>query len=518
LIKNCNFKDIEITPQFQAALNAMRNSCENIFITGKAGTGKSTLLTYFRANTIKKVIVLAPTGVAALNVKGETIHSFFRFKANITVNEAFRLGSKLKRTKIFEELDAIVIDEISMVRADLLDCMDNFLRSILKTAKPFGGKQMIWIGDLHQLPPVVTRDDESYFSEVYDSPYFFSARVVNRSSFALSFIELEKIYRQKNKGFIDILNAVRTKSITASQLAIINKRVEPENNLFDEGGIYLTTTNAAAKRINTQQLDKLASDVYENRAEYNKKFDLKMAPTETNLQIKEGAQVMFVSNHIGGLWVNGTLGEVIAIDEFEQEVTVKIQDGIVVTVSPHKWQMHKYVYDQENQVLTQEASGSFTQFPLKLAWAITIHKSQGKTFSRVMIDLGHGAFAKGQVYVALSRCQTLEGISLKVLLRERDILLDSAVINFLDAYKYCDSDVILTHAEKVAKIQAAIDSESELSITYMSQDRQSSLRRVSPKRVGALSSSETNAEAMQCYCYKRQALRTFRVDRILDIR
>ena len=227
---------------------------------------------------------------------------------------------------------------------------------------------------------------------------------------------------------------------------------------------------------------------------------------------------MFVSNHIGGLWVNGTLGEVIAIDEFEQEVTVKIQDGIVVTVSPHKWQMHKYVYDQENQVLTQEASGSFTQFPLKLAWAITIHKSQGKTFSRVMIDLGHGAFAKGQVYVALSRCQTLEGISLKVLLRERDILLDSAVINFLDAYKYCDSDVILTHAEKVAKIQAAIDSESELSITYMSQDRQSSLRRVSPKRVGALSSSETNAEAMQCYCYKRQALRTFRVDRILDIR
>jgi ATP-dependent DNA helicase PIF1 len=518
-IKPLHFKDIEITPQFQTALNAMMDTRDHIFLTGKAGTGKSTLLTYFRSQTSKKIVVLAPTGVAALNVRGETIHSFFRFKSNVTVPEATRSGSKLKRTRILEEIDAIVIDEISMVRADMLDCMDQYLRAALKSKKPFGGKQMIWIGDLHQLPPVVTRDEHAFFREVYESPYFFSANVMKNTSFILNFVELEKIYRQKNDFFIDILNGVRNRSISNEQLATLNDCVESDDHVFNEGGIYLTSTNAAAKEINTKQLDKLPGFVFANPADYSRNFDLKMAPTDVHLGLKEGAQVMFVSKHAAGLWVNGTLGEVTAINEFEQEVSVKIEDGPEVLVTPHKWAMYKHVYDQETQTLTQETSGSFTQLPLKLAWAITIHKSQGKTFNRVMIDLGYGAFAKGQVYVALSRCQTLEGVSLKSPLRKRDIMVDNDVLNFLDGCKLPDPDIILTYADKVAKIKDAIDSGAELSITYISEGRESSLRRVWPKRLGKLSGADNcNVIAMQCYCYKRQAVRTFRVDRIIDIR
>jgi ATP-dependent DNA helicase PIF1 len=511
-------KNIEITQQFQAGLDAMMHTQDHIFLTGKAGTGKSTLLTYFRSKTKKKIVVLAPTGVAALNVGGETIHSFFKFKSNITVNDAIKLGTRLKKTMLFEKIDAIVIDEISMVRADLIDCMDSFLKAVLKNDKPFGGKQMIWIGDLHQLPPVVTRDDYAFFKEVYDSPYFFSSKVMQDLSFILNFFELNKIYRQKNMFFIDILNAVRTKTITPDQLATLNQRVESDKHIFNEKGIYLTSTNAAAKSINSLQIKKLPGFSYSHPAEYSKNFDLKIAPTDTFLELKEGAHVMFVCNHSGGQWVNGTLGEIIAISEFEQEVTVRTQAGINVTVTPHKWSMHKHVYDQKTQTLTQKTSGSFTQFPLKLAWAITIHKSQGKTFSRVMIDLGNGAFAKGQAYVALSRCKTLEGISLKTPLRPRDIIVDNAVLNFLNSYNNPNPEIILTSADKLTLIQDAIDSESIISISYISQGRKSSLRRVWPKKLGhAPSLKDGNIMAMQCYCYKRQAIRTFRIDRIVDI-
>ena len=424
---------IEITPEFETALSAMNDSNDHLFITGNAGTGKSTLLSYFRKQRTKPIAVLSPTGVSALHVKGETIHSFFRFKANITVEEAIRLGQRLQNTALFEHLDTIVIDEISMVRADLMDCIDQFLRAVLRSPLPFGGIQMIWLGDLYQLPPVVTREEEVYFSEVYKTPYFFSSHAVNTPQFQLKTLSLTKIYRQQETTFISILNAVRTGTITGDQLKTLNKRVQPDIDIIKEKGIYLTSTNARAHDINADALTLLDTPLFSYKAKHSSKFDLKLAPTNIQLDLKVGAQVMFVSNHPHGLWVNGTLGTISDINVEKRIVTVKTDTGDSVSVSPHQWQMYKHMFDHETRTLQKESTGTFTQFPLQLAWAVTIHKSQGKTFNSVMIDMGSGAFAKGQTYVALSRCKTLEGLYLKQALSFSDILIDPAVVQFSES-------------------------------------------------------------------------------------
>ena len=417
---------LTITPEFKQALELLLNSSDHIYLTGKAGTGKSTLLSYFRLQTKKKIAVLAPTGVAALNIQGETIHSFFRFKSNVTVEDAQRQGQKLLNTRLYEELDAIVIDEISMVRADLIDCMDVFLRAVLNNNKDFGGLQMIWVGDLHQLPPVVTQDDHQFFKHVYPSPYFFSARVVRQHSFVIHKVELSTIFRQDNRLFIDFLNAIRYDTITTDQLTEFND-FACQNNPDTDNAIYLTTTNAAAQQINDAALRQLDEEAVVYHASYSKSFDKKMAPTDEELVLKVGARVMFVNNHTGGAWVNGSIGKVVLINQDEDEVIVRLANGIDVPVTPHKWQMYKYSYDQEQHNLVQKSAGSYTQFPLKLAWAITIHKSQGKTFDNVIIDFGRRAFAQGQVYVALSRCRDINGLRLTRPLRQSDIILDSAV-------------------------------------------------------------------------------------------
>ncbi len=508
---------IEITPEFEQAISIMQHSSDPLFVTGKAGTGKSTLLSYFRSQSSKKVVVLAPTGVAALHVKGETIHSFFRFKANVTTADASRLGQKAKNTRLLDQLDAIIIDEISMVRADLIDCMDLYLREALKNSKPFGGKQMIWIGDLYQLPPVVTRDEQTYFREVYDTPYFFSAHSVQNPQFDLQFIELSKIYRQKNKDFITILNAIRVRNVSPLQLAQLNKQVLPPNSIGDPGTIYLSTTNATAATINVENLRKLVGDPYLHAGQHSRNFDIKMAPTELQLTLKVGAQVMFVNNDPLGLWVNGTLGKVTAIHDYEEEVEVMTQDGMTVTVAPHQWQAYKHVYDADSKTLQKESAGTFTQFPLKLAWAITIHKSQGKTFAKAIVDFGNRAFAKGQVYVALSRCESLEGLSLKRAVRMSDILVDPKITHFLSRFDKPEPLKRLSYLDKQTLIEQAISTESEIVITYISQDKQLSKRRVFPRKLGPLSLADPGTLALQCYCFTRQSIRVFRLDRILEI-
>ncbi len=429
---------IELNSDFIRILDLMEKSPQSLFLTGKAGTGKSTLLSYFREHTRKSVVVLASTGVAALNVKGETIHSFFRFGTTVTPESARKTAAKIKKTDFYEAIQTIVIDEISMVRADVFECVDIFLRTVCKTTKPFGGKKMILIGDLMQLPPVLTREDSVYFHELYASPYFFSAEVMANPHFEWQRVELEKVFRQQDPLFIEFLNAVRDNTLSESHLQSFNRQCYKKKQDIDEGCVVLTTTNKKADLFNQKKLLTLASVERVFSAKISEEFDSKYAPAETELQLKAGAQVMFLNNDMGNRWVNGTIGCVNRIDDqFETPaILVDLPEGTQVTVFPHTWELFKYRFDTDSKALSQEKVGDYTQYPLKLAWAMTIHKSQGKTFDKVIIDLESGAFAHGQTYVALSRCRSIDGIGLTVPLKKRDIVIDKRVLEFLDSINF----------------------------------------------------------------------------------
>src|SRR3989338_4139502 len=458
---------IEINAEFKKALEVMEHTSKNVFITGKAGTGKSTLLNYFRAHTRKKVVVLAPTGVAALNVQGETIHSFFRFKPDITLQKIKKLSGK--RGRIFNEIDAIIIDEISMVRSDLLDCADKFLR--LNTAgskRPFGGIQMIFIGDLYQLPPVVTSSEKDIFRSHYQSQYFFDAAVFKE--FPMEFIELEKIYRQKDEKFIGLLNAIRNNSITDEDLALLNRRVG----------------------------------------------------ADSALRLAVGAQVMLLNNDTAGRWVNGSLGEITKIKSNREEnadsILIKLAEGNIEEVFPFSWEIFHFSFNETSSMIEAETVGSFTQYPLKLAWAITIHKSQGKTFDRVIIDMGRGAFAHGQTYVALSRCRSFEGISLVRPLRKSDILMDRRVVRFVTNHQYGLSERDMPFEDKLSMIKEAITHKLCLEITYLKASDEKSRRVLKPRRVGTMSYLDKEFMGLEAFCLQRKEDRVFRVDRILEMK
>jgi len=415
----------------------MEDTGKNVFITGKAGTGKSTLLEYFRTRTKKRVVVLAPTGVAALNVRGETLHSFFRFKPDITVQKVRRVRSTLRR--IYQELDAIVIDEVSMVRADLLDCVDLFLRLNGRSSTlPFGGIQMMFIGDLYQLPPVVTSQERPIFTQHYPGPYFFDAQVF--ADLPLEFVELKKVYRQQDEGFIALLNRIRNNTVTESDLRLLNRRVGvsfPQKE--GEFVVCLTTINRTALTLNQENLRRLPGKTYEYRARVEGEFDAHSYPTDYHLKVKVGAQVMMLNNDKEGRWVNGSLGRITGVsydpDEDGDVIMVQFQDGRLAPVKPFQWEIFRFRYQPATKTIESETVGTFTQYPLKLAWAVTIHKSQGKQFDRVIIDLSRGTFATGQVYVALSRCTSLAGIALKRPLRKSDIFTDWRIVKFLTRFQ-----------------------------------------------------------------------------------
>ncbi len=423
-------QNIEINKEFEQAYNLMENTNEHVFLTGRAGTGKSTLLQYFRQKTQKNVVALAPTGVAAINVKGQTIHSFFGFPPHPISSDHIR---KRKNRKVYEELDTIIIDEISMVRADMLDAINYFMRINGKyRSRPFGGAQMIFIGDLFQLPPVVSNDVEKrLFEFMYETPFFYSSQVLYNVD--VKYIELKKVYRQKDGHFLGLLDQIRTKQLDYFTLRNLNERYKPYFSPPKDGKfITLTATNAIARRINEVELEKLSNKKRLYQGEVEGKFEDRRLPNDMLLVFKEGAQVMFVRNDPYQRWVNGTIGTIQYLDEETVSVKVEGEKGEVVhTVNKEKWELLKYVYNEEKASIDTEVQGSFTQYPLKLAWAITIHKSQGKTFDKVFIDMGRrGAFAPGQVYVALSRCTTLEGIVLKKPIKASDIMVDQRVLAF----------------------------------------------------------------------------------------
>jgi ATP-dependent DNA helicase PIF1 len=423
--------DIELNEDFVNAYDLMESTSPCIFITGKAGTGKSTLLRYFKQNTKKRYAVLAPTGIAAINVAGQTIHSFFRFPPRPINPDDIQVVQNAQKRKLYEALDTIVIDEVSMVRSDMMDGIDRFMRRNGRNRSlPFGGAQMIFIGDLFQLPPVVAdREEAKMFTDRWDSPYFFDAHVFREIE--MQTVELEKIYRQSDQSFINLLNAVRVNSSSDGFIEEINRRYNPEfipneNEYF----ITLTTTNAIAADINEERLNLLPTELKEFKGRIEGNFKRQDAPTDLTLYLKENAQVMFVKNDKDKRWVNGTIGKVRGIRG--RTIEVEIGGRYRHTVEPVTWEIVKYRYDEERQRIITEVTGSFTQYPLKLAWAVTIHKSQGKTFDKVIINLGNGAFAHGQLYVALSRCRTLNGITLKSRVKTSDVIVDPRIVDFFE--------------------------------------------------------------------------------------
>lgn len=418
---------IDINPEFEKAFNTLENTNTNLLITGKAGTGKSTFLEYFTQNTKKNIAILAPTGVAALNVNGETIHSFFHFHPHVTKKEVEKKASRVKKDSIYHHLDLIIIDEISMVRADLFDYIDIFLRKALHKNEPFGGVQMCLIGDLYQLPPIVMSDEKAFFQENYTSHYFFGTDVFRDMFFNLRCLELDTVYRQSDSQFINVLNAIRENKLSEEHYEFLNDRVTDVEN--DEDYVTIVATNRSADKINSDNLNKLYTKSKKYVGNVKGRLSEGVYPTELELTLKVGAKVMFLNNDSNGRWVNGTVGEITELHK--DKIVVGTDSGKSYEVEPHEWEVNKYVYDEDSKSLEQELVGSFKQFPLRLSWAITVHKSQGKTFDNVIIDMGWGTFVSGQLYVALSRCRTSEGLVIKRRSRLNVIETDVIVSQFL---------------------------------------------------------------------------------------
>ena len=425
---------IVITPQFQQVLDIVENTENHLFITGKAGTGKSTLLGLVRTMLKKTTVVLAPTGLAAINVSGQTIHSFFHFSPNITVREAAEIGSRRGKTKLFEALRVLIIDEVSMVRADILDCVDAFLQSAKGNSSPFGGVQVIFIGDLYQLPPVLRKEEIAEFTKRYASGYFFSAEVIKRLMSDLmggwNYVELTQIFRQSDELFIDLLNNIRHNTNVSQTLKTINQQVLKTGQELPKEVIVLTTTNKTADEINDKNLNFLNSEerVYEGRLTGD--FVERDMPTAMRLVLKAGARVMCLKNDSKGRWVNGTLATVIEV--LLESVKIQLENGSKVEIASEIWNKTRVEFNSETNTLEQKTVGSFSQLPLKLAWAITIHKSQGQTFDKLVLNLEGGAFTAGQAYVALSRCRRLEGLYLTKAIQIRDVKTDPIVHRFFD--------------------------------------------------------------------------------------
>ena len=412
-------------------MELLENSRNNIFIYGRAGTGKSTLLRLFKETTKKQIVVLAPTGVAALNINGQTIHSFFRFPPGIIVNSALK---KQRNRSIYKKLEVIVIDEISMVRADMLDNIDHFLRVNRDSPLPFGGIQMVFIGDLFQIPPVVSQAfEKQYISEKFETPYFFSSNVLKNNDIQLIYIELHEVFRQVDRTFINLLESIRMNEMDWDQLQELNARHKPE---FIKEGNYITlcSRNLLANKINNEKLDEIDSGVFSYEAMIEGEFPESIFPTDPVLTLKVGAQIIFIRNDIDKKYVNGTIGKISYLDNYVIRAEI-FESGETreIEVYPEIWENTRYIFDKDsNSEIRQETMGTFNQYPIKLAWAITIHKSQGKTFDNVRIDMGSGAFTHGMTYVALSRCRTLEGIVLNTPINPGDIMVDNAVVEFLD--------------------------------------------------------------------------------------
>ena len=430
--------------EFQDALKLIQYTRQSVFLTGKAGTGKSTFLKYVCEITKKKHIVLAPTGIAAINAGGSTLHSFFKLPfypllpddPNFSLKGG-KLHSFLKYTsahrKLIKEVELVIIDEISMVRADIIDFIDKILRVYSQNMRePFGGKQILLVGDVYQLEPVLKNDEREIINRFYPTPYFFSARVFNEIE--LVSIELTKVYRQTDKVFVNVLDHIRTNTAGAADLQLLNTRYNTQIK-ENESDMYITLASRrdTADFINEKKLAELPGDSSIFTGEIKGEFPENSLPTQMELEVKPGAQIIFIKNDYERRWVNGTIGTIAGIDE-DETLYVITEDGKEVDVKKDSWRNIRYRYNDKEKKIEEEELGVFIQYPIRLAWAITIHKSQGLTFSRVVVDFTGGVFAGGQAYVALSRCTSLDGIQLKKQITRGDIFVRPEIVSFAQRF------------------------------------------------------------------------------------
>ena len=431
-MENIEFKIDQNNIEQQKAFELVANTNSSLFVTGKAGTGKTTFIRGIQKLVDKNFLVLAPTGIAAMNVGGQTIHSFFGLPFEAIGPDTI-LEISLEKRQTLEHTDTIIIDEASMVRCDWVDCIDRFLRSLMHTHLPFGGKQLVFVGDLFQLPPVVKHGsaDDEMLRDMYGSgtPYFYKANVMKRMN--MPKIELQKVYRQEDKVFLEILNRMRVGENTEDDLNTLNRHVSSNDEVGDFS-VTLTAYTKIADSINEQKLYDIEEDEYCYEGEVDGDFRVQDSPAPMTLRLKVGAQVIFCRNDYLRGCMNGTIAKVIELSE--TNIKVKLENGREVNVEKLVWESRKSVYNKETQKVESEVVGSFTQYPLKLAWAITIHKSQGMTFDRMHFDLTRGTFAAGQAYVAISRMRTLDGLTLSNKIRNHHIMQNAEIKAFANSF------------------------------------------------------------------------------------